>query len=425
MKSSLKEVVSEILQYNSIYLRKVLNSDITIKTIVTNSDKFEKSYGAVINRFQTALANAVESGASTFSVENTKGTSVEFSTESARKVSEGGGSYRSYFGIYSKLIPGLSQKWQLGHKSAAVLTFRIAASIDALRKQQNPANDNLIKELLILLESSREIDKVTEGSKFALEDVYNIIGDYVQNPPRLNASVKKEIGVLTESNMTLVLEFEDAGLNRLKGSAGSVIGRLVTRLLNGQIDSVVEGIKKVDLTEITASPSFFDEIKKLLLDTIDPKTTPKGKKTKSSASGRGASGSRPKKLPKLRKAPPAAAPKGTATAEVSSFIGVRSVLSYINARLPETVRSKMDYPRLENRTGRFANSTELLSITPTPKGFPSLAYTYQKNPYQVFEVGRGKFPWATPFRDPRKIIEESIREIARDVIEGRFYMRRL
>jgi hypothetical protein len=43
----------------------------------------------------------------------------------------------------------------------------------------------------------------------------------------------------------------------------------------------------------------------------------------------------------------------------------------------------------------------------------------------VFEVGRGKFPWATPFRDPRKIIEESIREIAREVIEGRFYMRRL
>ena len=56
---------------------------------------------------------------------------------------------------------------------------------------------------------------------------------------------------------------------------------------------------------------------------------------------------------------------------------------------------------------------------------PSFGYTYAKNPYQVYEMGVGSAPWATPERDPRKLIDQSIRELAAQFAIGRFYTRRV
>ena len=85
----------------------------------------------------------------------------------------------------------------------------------------------------------------------------------------------------------------------------------------------------------------------------------------------------------------------------------------------------MKAPFLENRTGRFSESVKVTDIIQTPKGHPSIGYTYQKNPYQVFEMGEGDSRWATPERDPRVLIDRSIREIAIKFAIGRFYTRRV
>jgi len=100
------------------------------------------------------------------------------------------------------------------------------------------------------------------------------------------------------------------------------------------------------------------------------------------------------------------------------------LIGLINKDLPNTVRKNMQAPGLENQTGRFAESVRLTDVIQTPKGYPSFGYTYQKNPYQVFEMGRGQTPWASPERDPRKVIDRSIREIAAQFAIGRFYTRR-
>jgi hypothetical protein len=83
----------------------------------------------------------------------------------------------------------------------------------------------------------------------------------------------------------------------------------------------------------------------------------------------------------------------------------------------------MTYPRLVNRTGRFSESAQVLSADTTPKGGTSIAYTYQKDPYQLFERGRSRL--ATPDREPRDIIDASIRSIAQEMMLGRFYTRRV
>lgn len=102
-----------------------------------------------------------------------------------------------------------------------------------------------------------------------------------------------------------------------------------------------------------------------------------------------------------------------------------SMIALINQKLPQTVRKNMGFPALVNRTGRFAESVQVTDITQTAKGFPSIGYTYRKNPYQIFEQGAGKPPWATTDRDPRKLIDTSIREIAAELLAGRFYTRRV
>jgi len=102
-----------------------------------------------------------------------------------------------------------------------------------------------------------------------------------------------------------------------------------------------------------------------------------------------------------------------------------SIMAMINQKLPQTVRKNMISPRLENRTGRFANSAKITEVTRTAQGFPSFGYTYAKDPYQVYESGVGKAPWEDGQRDPRQLIDASIREIAANLALGRFYTRRV
>ena len=109
----------------------------------------------------------------------------------------------------------------------------------------------------------------------------------------------------------------------------------------------------------------------------------------------------------------------------SQNISPFSYMAMINKKLPQAVRNNMRAPGLENSSGRFASSVRLQDVNTTKQGHPSFGYTYAKNPYQVFEVGQGSAPWATADRDPRKLIDRSIREVAAELAIGRFYTRRL
>ena len=84
----------------------------------------------------------------------------------------------------------------------------------------------------------------------------------------------------------------------------------------------------------------------------------------------------------------------------------------------------MGSPRLNMRTGRFAGSARVTDIQATPAGYPSIGYTYEKSPYSVFESTSGT-RFASVERDPRGLIDLSIREIAQQMAIGRFYTRRV
>lgn len=97
-----------------------------------------------------------------------------------------------------------------------------------------------------------------------------------------------------------------------------------------------------------------------------------------------------------------------------SYQSLAALLPLINARLPEVIRSHMGTAgRLKNRTGRFSDSAEVIQFSE----MFGMTYTYQRDPYGVFE--------AHSERDPRPLIEMSIREIAIGLTRERFGLRRV
>jgi len=84
----------------------------------------------------------------------------------------------------------------------------------------------------------------------------------------------------------------------------------------------------------------------------------------------------------------------------------------------------MSSPRLNNRTGRFAQSARVVNVEQTREGFPSFVFDYERDPYDVFDRTLGRSPWNTPERDPRALVDVSVREIVREMAIGRFFTRR-
>lgn len=103
----------------------------------------------------------------------------------------------------------------------------------------------------------------------------------------------------------------------------------------------------------------------------------------------------------------------------TSIVNLMGILSN---KIEDTVAKNMREPALVYRSGRFARSVEITDVTTTPQGFPSVGYTYDKYPYQTFEPG---YAQGSPERDPRRLIDASIREIALGLAIGRFYTRRI
>ena len=95
---------------------------------------------------------------------------------------------------------------------------------------------------------------------------------------------------------------------------------------------------------------------------------------------------------------------------------------YIQGRLPAEVRRNMGRPALQNRTGRFSNSVQLLSLTEAQNTIMA-KYTYLLSPYETFE-NKGKKRWPMAY-NPKPLIAKSIRNLAQGRIEQKLTVRRV
>ena len=182
-----------------------------------------------------------------------------------------------------------------------------------------------------------------------------------------------------------------------------------------------------ELPTLKASPSIEDALIATTLHNLatgkNVKSSSKGKQVVKS-SGKGKSkGTTVKQKDKVNVISGSVLSKGKSkTIKKGVSSGPLQLISILNSQLPKVVMENMQSPALVNRTGRFANSVKVTNITSTTKGYPSIAYTYDLFPYQTFEPG---FKQGSIQRDPRRLIDSSIREIASRLAIGRFYTRRI
>lgn len=205
-----------------------------------------------------------------------------------------------------------------------------------------------------------------------------------------------------------------------------------SKLLPKLRDAIKNYVIEAKIENLPGSDSITVNSTKATAQTIINKLT-KPKNVRQRGKGTGYKGRKAKNIDKDKKYGTLAIGASKKKAKTVRVAGAaRSVAStplraigLINKQLPDVIRKNMQQPALQNRTGRFSENVKITDVIQTPKGHPSFGYTYQKNPYQIFEMGNGTPPWATPERDPRKLIERSIREIAAQFAIGRFYTRRV
>lgn len=98
------------------------------------------------------------------------------------------------------------------------------------------------------------------------------------------------------------------------------------------------------------------------------------------------------------------------------FASLGSLLAHINALLPKYIQDNMGKGGartvLNYRSGRFAKSAKLYKLDITRANAIDIMYSYMKYPYQTFEPGFRQGQIRS--RDPRVLIQKSIRQIVTD-----------
>ena len=329
---------------------------------------------------------------------------------------------RSVFAYFRKM------KQQSQRKLIKKLNAYIA-KVNRGRKDENQAEKIVSASFLDITHQ--------EGSEVASQRINAIkqkIAALAVNDKHLSllTSKFKALGIdltITKTGDNIEVSIGDARANRQSGSTDE---KAKFEQLRKDLLAVLRSIPAQELAEISGSDSMLSASRKRAIlkvaeafrkidgVTITGLENTKIKKSRSKVEER--------KTGKVKKA--------KSFTEDISFTGLASkekasvrqqptrLMALINAKLPETVAKNMGAPRLENRTGRFASSPRVTDIQQTPRGFPSIGYTYEIDPYSVFESTSGT-RFASTERDTRSLIDLSIREIAQQMAIGRFYTRRV
>ena len=211
----------------------------------------------------------------------------------------------------------------------------------------------------------------------------------------------KHIEAILESNFAKGGDGNPLNIAELEGSDSPV-----ARRRKQAIKAVVEPFKKSTIAKIT-----LDEDIDFKPSSGRPETVGKTKKASKGKSG----------IKKPKKLRPSVSGVSRATQNPMAFDPML-MLAELNRRLPAAIIANMGDPALNNRTGRFAASVRVVDVLQTPKGFPSIGYTYQLYPYQTFEKGNRQ---GSSERDPRNLIDKTIRELAVQFVIGRLFTRRV
>ena len=325
----------------------------------------------------------------------------------------------------------LKEGQQLGHENIAVATATAAMYLKGMA-HDDPLRPALRAYYLAL----KEVDKMTAeilDPKATMMELINALEGI--EGINISQALQRDIDIVSGSaKQSVKYSYEDAKINRLKGTVGGLLMGQINALFDIDAEDIITK-NNINVLHHSGSQTFMEDIKDgMIKRAMNTKARPtskiKSKKKQKTKIKTDADKQKAKLNRAIAEFKRSTKANNSVTQRSSKATGkgsgqLASLIQLLNAKLPQTVAENMGPPGLEYRTGRFASSVRVTDVNQTAQGYPSIGYTYQRNPYQVFEMGAGDQRWATPERDPRKLIDRSIREIASQLAIGRFYTRRI
>lgn len=409
---------------NSKSVRKIIDRESKAKQILELDGAFATKYNEFIDAYNRA---AEASGLSEEELINSQktfnvgkdGDKKTFQLKTGAKAKSQSLNFKQNAQILKKLIPDLAQSHEIGHKNISVLKANIALTLDATKNSEVFSTEERQKlvALYVIVNKIDKIEQITGTQKEAKADLIRELGDIAQSGYDAKASYTKDVNILKGVEGELILELEQEKLNQFKGKLSSWVGTMFAGIIREDLKAFEKDLGDVNLSNMKGSPSLSENIENTIVELLDPKkkvtkkkshtsTNEKGKKVKTKTKGR-----KSLRKPQARNRPTRNSPARSPLYLVAEF----------NKRLPQQIQKNMQSPALNYRTGRFADSVNVTNVRQTPQGYLSFGYTYQKGPYQTFEPG---YAQGSVERDPRRLIDKSMREIAVELAIGRFYTRR-
>lgn len=408
-------------------MRDAIDREGVAKNILVLDGEYKKRYDAFVAAVEAADKEAkVTFQGDTFTKASAQKiiNTVEGQGEASERLKyrEMGESDRDLMG---KLFSDLQGIVQAGHRDISILLGQMALLLKKL-----PQDDPRRPALRALFLITKQIDAVTEDTELSLEELIEKNKELIESDYDITADVDITVNAIKGIDGEVTFILENLVGNQEKGRKYSArVGKVFQKVVQSDTRSFEKLFSGYDISKLRGSPNIQELIGSQIRDILDPKvvgftpgTVSPGSKTKrvknkaTSASGSALKSASLKKHT-LRKRAKRKKQRGAMESPIK-------LIALINAKLPETVAKNMGAPRLENRTGRFASSPRVVDVTTTKGGFPSFGYTYEKSPYSVFESTSGS-RFASTDRDPRDLIQLSIREIATQFSIGRFYTRRV
>lgn len=359
-------------------------------------DRNKTRYNAIVSKFPKVYGTHYMIGKDAFIVNSFKG-SINIIKNAILKSLESQGV------ISAEQKAETKSKIHKGHGviGGAVSEVQIAASLAAVNKEQYELLENNIQAFF----KKAEIPMIRQRQIIGLMTKYNMV-----------VTKKGDLKADYFSTVTFQVGAENTGVDaQSEKEVKSIFKNFIENLPNiAKIEGSSTLEEKIEKVIVDAFVSKLDKSK------VKVSVNPKIKNAKLKTKGLAAVKVAPEK-PRVKVVAGGTLKKGKLRAAPAAF-SFTSLIGILNAQLPRVVTKNMSLPGLENRTGRFAGSVRVTDILQTARGFPSVGYTYDTFPYQTFEPG---YAQGSVDRDPRKVINLSIREIAAQYAIGRFYTRRV
>ena len=406
-------------------MRKAIDREGLARNVLILDGDFKKRYDEFVKAVKEADGKTVEFRGDTYTKASAQKiiNTVEGQGESSERMKyrEMGEKNRDLMG---KLFADLPDTVQLGHRD---LSIQIGHMSLLLKADAFGPNDPRRPALRALMVVAQQIDQITEQTEMSLDEFVELQRDLLNSDYDVGAIAQIAVDAFTGVDGEVVFTMENEKLNQLKGHLAKQLGKTFAAVVRGDMRSFERLFSGYDISNLRGSPNIKELLGNQIRDILDPKTKkhkPGKISTKGDKKAKGAAGGQKAKLKSAALQKYTLPQKAKRKKQRGAMESPIKLIALINAKLPETVAKNMGAPRLENRTGRFASSPRIVDVTTTKGGFPSFGYTYEKSPYSVFESTSGS-RFASTDRDPRDLIQLSIREIATQFSIGRFYTRRV